>query len=121
MKARLIILIAMLATVAAWATVFELSTGYGQLVDVTTAPQILAIMDAGTTNAYATSISVYNAGTSTVFAAVNSTASVFSTMMTAKTAIPIAEHMSYTFGGKRLESLCVATTNGTATAYVGAH
>lgn len=120
MKARLILLLCSLATIAA-AAVFELSTGYGKQVAATTVAQVLTITDAGTTEAYATSVSVYNSGTSTVFCAVNATTEMFGTMLTAGTAVPISEHMSFTFTGKRILSLCIATTNGTATAYIGAH
>ena len=71
------------------------------------------------------SLSVYNAGTSTLFAAVNCTTTQFTNQMALTNGIPVPGGASYTFqppaevSGFRFKSLCmqllVATTN---TAYV---
>lgn len=103
------------------ATAYQLGSGYGKQVAVSTTTTVLTISEAGVTEPYATSVSVYNAGTSTVFCAINSTASTFAIMMAASNAVPIPQAMIYTFGSSHITSLCLATTNGNATAYVGAH
>lgn len=121
MKKTLCAMIVGLAVVAVSQNIYQLSTGFGKKITATTAATSVVISEVGVDNVYATSISVYNAGTSTLFCAVNCDPIIFTKMLADSTAVQIPNALSYTFKGEKIYSVCVATTNGTATAYIGAH
>jgi hypothetical protein len=99
----------------------QLSCGYGKpAVVVTTTPQLITIVE-GTNAASATSVSIDNAGASTVFFAVNVTLGVFSNMVVEGTALPVRPNMSYTIEGTEISTVAIQTTNGVSSAFVGAH
>jgi hypothetical protein len=102
-------------------TAYQLSAGFGKRVAVTTVAAHVEITETGVDSVYATSVSIYNAGTSTLFCAVNCDPIIFTKMLADSTAVQIPNALSYTFKGEKIYSVCVATTNGTATAYIGAH
>jgi hypothetical protein len=108
-------------TVLTAQTARQLSAGFGSRVAATTATTHVTITETGVDTVYANSVSIYNAGTSTLFCAVNCDPIIFTKMLADSTAVQIPNALSYTFKGEKIYSVCVATTNGTATAYIGAH
>jgi hypothetical protein len=121
MKKTLCAMIVGLAVVAVSQNIYQLSTGFGKKITATTAATSVVISEVGVDNVYANSVSIYNAGTSTLFCAVNCDPIIFTKMLADSTAVQIPNALSYTFKGEKIYSVCVATTNGTATAYIGAH
>jgi len=121
MKKTLCAMIVGLAVVAVSQNIYQLSTGFGKKITATTAATSVVISEVGVDNVYATSISVYNEGTSTVFCAVDCDPITFAKKLANETTVQIPKALTYTFKGEKLRNVCVATTNGTATVYVGAH
>jgi hypothetical protein len=114
MKTRwMILFVAIVGATIALATVFQVNTSPGRRVTATTAPQQIIFTENGQ-ECYATEISVFNAGTSTVFGLVNCLEDVFTNAVNAGTTTPIRPNMANTFRGSRLFSLWLQTTNGTA-------
>ncbi|HPL75460.1 MAG TPA: hypothetical protein PKW18_12955 [Candidatus Sumerlaeota bacterium] len=120
-KSLFISVLVLSAAVAISQTLYQLSTGFGAKLTATTAATSVVISEVGVDNVYATSISVYNEGTSTVFCAVDCDPITFAKKLANETTVQIPKALTYTFKGEKLRNVCVATTNGTATVYVGAH
>jgi hypothetical protein len=120
MKNAVIASICLLAMAAAAAS-FRLSVGFGAQVTATTNVAQVAVSEVNMADVYAQSLSVYNAGTSTAFCAIDSGTSAFRAMVTNGTAVRVPSEMVYTFTGTRIKSVCIATTNGQAVVYIAAH
>jgi hypothetical protein len=93
--------------------------GAGAIVDVTDTAQVVLVP--GTNYCY--SVSVYNAGSSTIFFSVGTTTNGFN----ATTAIPVFEDTGYSIPGgsevneeksRSIRGIVISTTNGTATAAI---
>jgi hypothetical protein len=93
------------------------TTGFGKSATASTVTARVSGFTART-------LSVYNAGTNeTVFALVNSTTNEFNTRLAAGTTVPIPHGASFSFdtgGSSSIDSVCYATTNGTAAVLIGA-
>ena len=91
-------------------------TAYGKFGTATTVVQRLSGFTAN-------SVSVYNAGTNNLLTVPNCPTNVFTTRVTAGTAIVVPGGKSFTYnsgGETSIDSLCLATTNGTVLFYIGA-
>jgi len=97
-------------------TAFALyDTGWGKVVTASTTCQRVTGFTGNT-------VSLSNVGAVRVFTLANTTTNVLATRIAAGTAIPIPAGGTFTFDGNgqaHVESVCLATSNGTATVLIG--
>ena len=120
MKKAALFLTAGIIASALLAQGYKLGTGFGKKVAVTTAAQTIEITEPGVDRVYATCVSIYNEGTSTVFCAVNCDEITFAKKIADETAVQIPSLAAFQFKGTSLINVILQTTNGTATALIGA-
>ena len=110
-----IAIIAIIVLALAGVTYAVYTTGTGKIQTVTTTPARL-------TDLSSTIISIYNDdSTDIIFALANITTNAFATRLAAGTCIPIPPKASYTIDNenkKAVQTLVLATTNGTAVSYI---
>jgi len=118
MKKQIIILAIITSAIMAVAGTYSW-TGAGKVVSVTTTPQVVLVPS---TN-YAYSVSVFNAGSDTLYFNKNTTTNGF----VATNCIPVPSGASYTTAGasgnneaksRSISSIVIGTASGTAMAYV---
>lgn len=104
-----------------FAEVWQVSIGFGTIVSVTDTAQEVEIKEK-TADVYAKLASLYNAGTSRVYAAVNcANATLFNSAVSSNQVVPIEPSQIFTFQGERITSVWLKTTNGTTEVHIGAY
>jgi hypothetical protein len=103
-----------------------LLNGFGKIASVGTQAQRFVVNETQVTF-YANQVSVFNNGSTTVYAAVNISLDQFNTLSSSipnnGRAIPIATGQSFSFAGQGnppISSLCVVSSSGTNEVFIGA-